>query len=277
MGGTEPTDAVAGAGAAAGEGAEPQDAVPEGWAGASPELAAPDAVLTPGEWRRQVWRARGTALASALLGTAVTGVLVWALLPEPPAHSSSAPPSPSASASVSPSAAATVSPSTGGSASPSPSASGPDLTAPDRVRNIVDSLERRTGGTEVYYFSVSEQFSWITVPVDGGTGESARYEYRSGSGLRGLGATSRERAGRPRFDLADIDRAVLPDLYRRADEALGFRTATERTLRVDPRKTPVLSVELDDGASIGWIDADLDGTVTEVHPRVRYAFGTPTG
>ncbi|MFK4545495.1 hypothetical protein RKD29_005091 [Streptomyces tendae] len=271
----QPTDAVADAGTAAGEAAEPQDAVPEGWADASRGLAAPDAVLPPGEWRRQVWRARGTALASALLGTAVTGVLVWALLPEPPAHSSSAPPSPSSSAPHSPSSSASASPSPGSSASPS--APGPDLTAPDRVRNIVDSLERRTGGTEVYYFSVSEQFSWITVPVDGGTGESARYEYRSGSGLRGLGAGGREPADRPRFDLADLDRTVLPELYRRADEALGFRTATERTLRVDPRKTPVLSVELDDGTSIGWIDAELDGTVTEVHPRVRYAFGTPTG
>lgn len=268
MGETGPADAVADAGTAAGEGAEPQDAVPAGWADARGEHGAPEPVLPPGEWRRQVRRARGTALASALLGTAVTGLLVWALLPEPSTRPSSAPP-------PSPSASASVSPSPGASAlSPAP---GPDLTGPDRVRSIVDSLERRTGGTEVYFFSVSEQYSWITVPVDGGTGESARYEYRSGSGLRGLGATGRERAERPRFDLADVDWAVLPELYRRADEALGFRTATERTLRVDPRKTPVLSVELDDGTSIGWVDADLDGTVAEVHPPVRYAFGTPTG
>ncbi|MCG7529234.1 hypothetical protein MHW47_33005 [Streptomyces sp. OfavH-34-F] len=258
-------------------GDEPRDAVPEGWRKApgpepadappppEPEDAAPEPEPQSGEAPRQ----RAALAVLGLIAALVCCYPVWEVLR---AHSS-----------VPDRATATTSPSASvPAARPGPR---PDLTTPERIRALIADLERRTGRTEVVSFSVSDGFAWATVPIPGDRERFENHTYGSGRGWSSFtGSGGTDAADSTPVDLAAIDWDVLGGLYRRVDAELGFPTRPRRTLRLKAglaargpfRATPpALSVELDDHTRIGWVEARVDGTVTEVHKPVRYAFSAP--
>ncbi|WP_330237779.1 hypothetical protein [Streptomyces sp. NBC_00525] len=264
-------------------GDEPRDAVPEGWgdrSGPEPEDAPPppepedeapepedDAPEPADGGRPRQW---GTHAALTLIFASVFLYLACELSQAgPPAMDRAATPAPTATASPSASASA---------ARPAPR---PDLTTPERIRGLIADLKRRTGGTEVVSFSVSDGFAWATVPIAGDRERFENHTYRSGRGWTSFtGSGGTDAADSTPVDLAAVDWDVLGGLYRKVDTELGFPARPRRTLRLKAglaargvfRATaPELSVELDDHTRIGWVEARIDGTVTEVHRPVRYA------
>lgn len=275
---------------------EPQDAVPEGWRNRQahadhdpePEDAPPQPAPEPEDARpapepepesepdrpNRRWR----TLAVLICLTAAVALVVTLLLPgEPSGDRPAATPS----------------------ATPSSQAPRPDLTTPDRVRALVADLKRRTGDTKVVFFHVSAGYASATVPVPGDTSDKPfeDHNYQSGRGwssYRSHGGSDGDE--RIPADLSKIDWDMLDELYPKVNEKLALPGSPARTLSLKAgldgdrydlpfkvRDSPAeLSVELNDGTQVGWVEAGTDGTITEVHLPVQYAFsprptaGSPT-
>lgn len=263
---------------------EPQDAIPEGWADRSassgqgtepgpedaPPRSDPDEEEDEEDERRPGHR-RAVLVVVAVVAASVC-LATWALLPGGAAEDRAAP-------------------SGGGSPSASPSVwkmPRPDLTTPDRVRGLIADVKRRTGSTKAVSFSASDGFAWVTVPVAGDSEHFENLTYQSGRGWSSfVGSGGSDAADSVPMDLAGVDWDMLGELYRKVDGQLRFpSTSPRRELRVKaglvgwrghPDTPPRLSVELDDHTQIGWVEARIDGTITEVHEPVRYAFPTAPG
>lgn len=271
---------------------EPQDAVPEGWRNRQahadhdpePENAPPQPAPEPEDARpapepepepesepdrpNRRWR----TLAVLLCLTAAVALVVTLPLPGGPSEDR-----PAASPSADPSPA-----------TPSSPAPRPDLTTSDRVRALVADLKRRTGGAKVVFFHVSAGYASATVPVPGDTSDRPfeDHTYQSGRGWSSYrsygGSDSDERIP---VDLSKLDWDMLDELYPKVNEELALPGSPVRTLRLEAgldgdryglsfkvRDSPAeLSVELDDGTRIGWVEAHTDGTITKVNLPVQYA------
>ncbi|MFF3390950.1 hypothetical protein ACFYW1_08455 [Streptomyces sp. NPDC002669] len=201
---------------------------------------------------------------------ASVALAAWILLPGEPSHA--------------PSAAPSAAPST-----PAAPEHRPDLTTPDRLSALVADLKRRTGGTEVVFLHVSAGYASATVPLPGDTSDKPfeSHTYQSGKGWSSYrshgGSDSAERIPE---DLSKIDWNILEELYPKVNEKLALPGKPERTLtlkaglsgdRYDlsfkvPDTPAELTVELNDGTRIGWVEARTDGAITEANLPVQYAF-----
>lgn len=263
-----------------------RDAVPPGHGPGGPTTVLPTTPLRPSavpeppppaplgehEVRRRVRRSRAAALSTALAGTALTGALVWALLPAPDTEATDAPASARVRPSDTPSAPAPKETGQGetDAARPGGAREG-DLLTPDGARSVIAALERVTGDSRVTSFTLYGEFARIEAPVRADKNLYDVYTYRDGE-------VTRDRAGGTLMpndravDLKKFDWDVLPALIRRADKELGISEPTSHYADVDPASPfdgyrPTLSVYVSDEYGGAYLRADEHGTVLKRYPR----------
>ncbi|MFI9626123.1 protein kinase [Streptomyces sp. NPDC052042] len=265
----------------------PQDAVPPGHGpnGPTTVLPAPAAAPEPPrpaplgehEVRRRVRRGRAAAISAALAGTALTGALVWALLPTPgtgatsdtgaTAGTASAPARPSGTPSAGP---AKKKDEAKGAAETDEAGKG-NLLTPDGARSVIAALERVTGSSRVTSFTLYEDLARIEAPVKTDANLYDVYTYRDGE-------VTRDRAGgtlMPKdkaVDLKKFDWDALPALIRRADKELHITKPTNHYVDVDPASPfdgyqPTFSFYVSDEYGGAYLRADVRGTVLARYPR----------
>ncbi|MES9507013.1 protein kinase [Streptomyces sp. NPDC000609] len=272
-----------------------QDAVPPGFGRPGPTTVLPTAPVRPSsgtqgpgrrpvtapprpapatlgaqEIRRRVRRGRAVAITTALAGTALTGVLVWSLVPAPDAKSSDQDTKVSGSAPSTPGGSAT-----GGTRGKTSTPKGPaptkNLLTPSAVRSVIAALEPVMGGTEVTSFTLFDVHASVEAPVAKNKGLYDVYTYRSGK-------AARERAGgtlapdAKSVDLEKVNWDALPGLIRRADKELGVSEPTSHYLDIDPASPfdgyqPTLSVYVSDEYGGAYLRADINGKVLKEYPR----------
>ncbi|MFE7400675.1 serine/threonine-protein kinase [Streptomyces sp. NPDC057557] len=238
-----------------------------GHALATPARPGP-ATLGTHEIRRRVRRGRAVATATAVAGTALTGVLVWSLLPAPDQNASGSTPSVSNRGSSSPSATGTKKAKEAKTAN---EAKTKDLLTPAGARSVIAALKPVMGGSRVTSFSLYEEHARIEAPVKNRKGLYDVYAYRDGE-------ATRERAGgtlmpgAKSVDLEKFDWDALPGLIRRADKDLGVTEPTSHYVDIDPASPfddyqPTLSVYVSDEYGGAYLRADIDGKVLKQYPR----------
>ncbi|MGW0775990.1 protein kinase domain-containing protein [Streptomyces sp. NPDC002835] len=277
----QPVDAkpVAPANAPRPEAAEPADAVPTSYrlsppaapeaqdgvpAQAAPATAA-RAEAAGRAARRRVRLGRRVAIGSSITATVLTGVLVWALLPDGGREAGAKPSGSSVTGTRTPTPAPP-------DPTPSQSARQVDLLTPDGIRMAVADIKARTGTARIGSLTVYPEHVSANVMVDGDDRRYDSWTYRVGKGAeKGIISGTLSSGKRP-FSLDDFDWDVLPALFERAREDLNVKNPTTRYLVArEPSETfgtPLgLGIYLSDeyGAS-GYLNADLKGKVTQVYP-----------
>ncbi|MFI5772752.1 protein kinase [Streptomyces sp. NPDC051658] len=254
-----------------------RDAVPPGFGQAGPTTVLPTApvrrppVVAPPrpqpatlgtqEIRRRVRRGRAVAVGTALAGTALTGVLVWSLVPD----------SPPEAAGSAPSASGASSPAEKKESAPKAAAPTKNLLTPTAARAVIAALKPVMGGTRVTSFSLFDVHASVEAPVAKNKGLYDVYTYRDGK-------AARERAGgtlqpdAKSVDLEKFDWDALPGLIRRADKELGVAEPTSHYVDIDPASPfdgfqPTLSVYVSDEYGGAYLRADINGKVLKKYPR----------
>ncbi|MFG3241907.1 MULTISPECIES: protein kinase domain-containing protein [unclassified Streptomyces] len=272
-----------------------QDAVPPGFGRPGPTTVLPTAPTRPSsgaqgpgprpvatppspasatlgaqEIRRRVRRGRTVAITTTLAGTALTGVLVWSLVPDTEAETPGPHAKVSGSAPSAPGGAATGG--TGGrSSTPKGPAPTKNLLTPSAVRSVIAALKPVMGGTEVTSFTLFDVHASVEAPVAKNKGLYDVYTYRDGK-------AARERAGgtlqpdAKSVDLEKVDWDALPGLIRRADKELGVSEPTSHYVDIDPASPfdgyqPTLSVYVSDEYGGAYLRADINGKVLKEYPR----------
>ncbi|MFE9675609.1 protein kinase [Streptomyces sp. NPDC006259] len=246
----------------------PAPAIPA--TGSAHAMAAPQVTAAPGPHRPR--RARGAAIAAAAAGTALTGVLVWTLLPDggKPTDGTAAPTATGSRGTAS----RTTGPTT---ASPSTSpvdttADRTDLLGAKGLRTAVAKLTDAMGGSKVTSLVVYEEYAVATAPVPDRPKLYDRYMYRGGDVAVKFGPGGTVTDGSVPVDLDDVVWDAVPALLTRATRTLGVPDPTSRYLIVNPASTvfdtdPTLSVYLSDEYGSAYLKADLRGRIIETYPR----------
>ncbi|MFJ5720673.1 protein kinase [Streptomyces sp. NPDC093149] len=234
-----------------------------------PPVTAPPpprpATLGTREIRRRVRRGRAVAITTALAGTALTGVLVWSLVPDSTTKAADSTPS-------APDRAR-------GGASPAEEKESPqkaaaptrNLLTPSAARSVIAALKPVMGGTRVTSFSLYDVHASVEAPVAKNKGLYDVYTYRDGK-------AARERAGgtlQPDAKSVDLEKFnwdALPGLIRRADKELGVAEPTSHYVDIDPASPfddyqPTLSVYVSDEYGGAYLRADINGKVLKKYPR----------
>ncbi|MFI7498202.1 protein kinase [Streptomyces sp. NPDC049687] len=211
-----------------------------------------------------------TAVARAVIGTALTGVVVWAVpqIQDGGGDSGAAGTHPSATASQN-----------GRSGSPSASAASDgqsgktlNLLTEDGVRTTVEKLSAAMGGTRVTSLVVYPEYAIAEAPVDGNPKLYDRYEYRGGDVAVKDGPGGTVRSGETPVDLNTFNWDAIPKLLAEAGRTLNISDPTSRYLVIDPASTifddpPTMNVYLADDYGGAYLEADVHGKVIEAHAR----------
>ncbi|MFI5822137.1 serine/threonine-protein kinase [Streptomyces rishiriensis] len=223
-------------------------------------------------------RPRVAVLAGAFAAAALTGVLVWALLPSllpDGSDEGGASPAPgvavSSSASAAPAGRQTAG-SGSGSASGGASAEKVDLLGGDGVERTVAKLTAAMGGSKVTSLAVYEEYAIAEAPVHGRPKLYDRYTYRGGDVAVKDGPGGTVMTGTLPVDLRLYDWDAVSALLARAGRTLGVPKPTSRYLLINPASTvfetePTMSVYLSDDYGSAYLKADVHGRVIETHPR----------
>ncbi|MER5613797.1 protein kinase [Streptomyces sp. NPDC002215] len=265
-----------------------QDAVPPGFgppAGPTtvlptapvrrPPVTAPPrpqpATLGTQEIRRRVRRGRAVAISTALAGTALTGVLVWSLLPAEDTKASGSTASASGRASEpAPDSSGGPSPAEEKETPQKPTAS-ENLLTPSGARSVIAALKPVMGTTEITSFTLYDVHASAEAPIAKNKALYDVFAYRDGK-------ATRERAGgtlisgSKSVDLEKFDWDALPGLIRRADKELGVAEPTTHYVDIDPASPfdnyqPTLSVYVSDEYGGAYLRADINGKVLKKYPR----------
>lgn len=263
-----------------------QDAVPPGFGRTDPTTVPPAAPVrrpdAPGrgtgtapprpqpatlgtqEIRRRIQRGRAVAVFTALAGTALTGVLVWSLMPDSNAETAGSTPSPApASGRPSPTEVAE---------SPQKAAAPTEnLLTPAGARSVIAALKPVMGSTRVTSFTLFDGHASVEAPVAKNKALYDVFTYQDGK-------AARERAGGTLIsgsrsvDLEKINWDALPGLIRRADKELGVAEPTTHYVDIDPASPfdnyqPTLSVYVSDEYGGAYLRADINGKVLKKNPR----------
>ncbi|MFI7295977.1 serine/threonine-protein kinase [Streptomyces sp. NPDC050121] len=237
---------------------------------AAPAPAAAAVTLTPSQagGPARGRRVPAAAVTGAVVAVALTGVLVWALLPQTkhddPGSAPTTGPSPSPSQSVRQA-------SSGGS-SGAAAAETVDLLTGDGVRTTVAKLTAAMGGTKVTSLAVYGEYAIADAPVAGHPKLYDRYVYRGGDVAVKDGPGGTVMGGAVPVDLDLYDWDAVPALLARAARTLGVPEPTNRYLTINSASTvfhtdPSMSVYLSDDYGSAYLRADVRGRVIETHPR----------
>jgi eukaryotic-like serine/threonine-protein kinase len=270
---------------------------PAAW-GTNPYSSPPGAAVPAARPERGRSSRRWT-IAAAVLGVALTSVLIWQLVPrgtsterndinagDPPAKTYS--PDPGGSGTPGKSTGkdtGTGSDRTGGTGSTpatdtdtdtdadTDSGSEPgNLLTPAGVRHAVKELKAETGMDRVGSFSVYPQYVYAQVMVKGSDKKYDTYTYRVGKGVdKGIISGTLPSVWKPvSIDVFDWD--ALPALISRGEKELNVSEPTSRYLLIRQPNTAFgtpagMAFYLSDKYnSSGYIEADTKGKVTKVNP-----------
>lgn len=220
-------------------------------------------------------RTRGKAVTGAVLGTALTGVLVWTLLPNPDDGGTGGAATPKPSVSQSARQTSSGGPSggsSGGSSGGVAAAEKVDLLSEKGLRTAVAKLTAVMGGTKVTSLVVYGEYAIADAPVAGHPKLYDRYMYRGGDVAVKDGPGGTVMTGAIPVDLDVYDWDAVPALLARATEVLGVAEPTSRYLVINPGSTifdtgPTMSVYLSDDYGSAYLRADVRARVIETHPR----------
>ncbi|MFF4585415.1 protein kinase [Streptomyces sp. NPDC001388] len=217
-------------------------------------------------------RNRTSAVASAVVGTVLTGVLVWALpqLNDDDGGNGDSKGAAPTSSTTQSGRSASASPS--GSSSGGDAAGATDLLTKDGLRTAVTKLKAAMGGTKVTSLVVYPGYAIAEAPVDGNPKLYDRYEYRGGDVAVKDGPGGTVRTGDTPVDLDTFNWDAVPGLFTEAGRTLNISDPTSRYLVVDPASTvfddpPTMNVYLADDYGGAYLEADVKGKVIEAHPR----------
>ncbi|MER6506789.1 protein kinase [Nonomuraea sp. NPDC001636] len=211
---------------------------------------------------RRARRSPIAAVTASVGALAVTGVLVYTLLP---GVRGAAEPTQSNTPQVTPVETADVEEP---KASEEPEPQPENLLTADGIRAAIKALKPVMGGTKVVRMVVYPTYISAEAPVKGDPAVYDRYAYRDGRATReGTGSTVRT----PVVDLAKYNWDALPRLLDKARSVLGVRKPTARYLIVDPdfvftSTRQVLLVYLSDAYRTGYLVADPQGRVLKTYP-----------
>lgn len=247
----------------------PQDAVPPG-AGPSPYAVAGTAAtrLSSGRERRKL-STRRVAVGSAVCGTVLTGLLLWALLPEHAGDNlASAPPGSTASTSRTPSPTTALS-----QPAPQPEKDPEkvNLLTPDGIRAAIKELKAQMGTDLVGRFVVYPEYISAEGMVKGSTKHYDSYDYRVGQGVTRSSISGTLSGGDLPVSLDSFNWDALPALLSRAEKDLHVPKPTARYVVIrQPNNifnTPAgIAVYLADAYGGGYLEADPKGKVTKLMP-----------
>ncbi|MFJ9024878.1 serine/threonine-protein kinase [Streptomyces sp. NPDC102259] len=241
----------------------PQTSYPLAPPAAADVTPAPPHTTAPARGRR----ARSRAVSGAVLGTALTGVLVWTLLPNTDDGDTGGAATPTPS--VSRSARQT---SSGGSSGGVAAAEKVDLLSQEGLKTTVAKLTTAMGGAKVTSLVVYGEYAIADASVVGHPKLYDRYMYRGGDVAVKDGPGGTVMTGAIPVDLDVYDWDAVPALLARATELLGVAEPTSRYLIVNPGSTifdsePTISVYLSDDYGSAYLRADVRARVIETHPR----------
>ncbi|MGW4402553.1 protein kinase domain-containing protein [Nonomuraea sp. NPDC004702] len=211
---------------------------------------------------RRARRSPVAAVTASVGALAVTGVLVYTLLPgvrgaEEPTQPNTPQITPVETTDVEEP-----------KASEEPEPQPENLLTADGIRTAIKALKPVMGGTKVVRMVVYPTYISAEAPVKGDPAVYDRYAYRDGRATReGTGSTIRT----PVVDLAKYNWDALPGLLKKAQSVLGVRKPTARYLIVDPNfvftsTKQVLLVYISDAYRTGYLVADPQGRVLKTYP-----------
>ncbi|MER6574894.1 protein kinase [Nonomuraea sp. NPDC001023] len=238
------------------QGATVPPGAPQPW-GPQPSFSQPGTVAS-----RRARRSPVAAVTASVGALAVTGVLVYTLLPgvrgaEEPTQPDTPQITPVETTDVEEP-----------KASEEPEPQPENLLTADGIRAAIKALKPVMGGTKVVRMVVYPTHISADAPVKGDPAVYDRYAYRDGRATReGTGSTIRT----PAVDLAKYNWDALPGLFKKAESVLGVRKPTARYLIVDPNfvftsTKQVLLVYLSDAYRTGYLVADPQGRVLKTYP-----------
>ncbi|MER0242423.1 hypothetical protein AAHZ94_10385 [Streptomyces sp. HSW2009] len=218
-------------------------------------------------------RNRTLAITLAVSGAALTGVLLWWLLPAP-GDSGGETPDPGARSSQS-GAPTEPGPGTANQPSAPTSADLPekvDLLTPDGIRQAIDKLRPVMGGSQVIQLVVYPEHISAEALVKGSSKKYDRFTYRGGESATREGAGGTKSDPATPVDLNGFDWDAVPGLLRTADRTLGVEHPTSRYLVVSPASQafndgPTMSVYLSDAYGSGYLKASPQGKVLSTSPQ----------
>ncbi|MEU9669291.1 serine/threonine-protein kinase [Streptomyces bobili] len=233
----------------------------------TPATGPTPAHVTAAPGPRRPRRARTAALAAA---AALTGVLVWTLLPDGgEGNDRTAAPRGTASGSTGTTASADASP----SASPVDTTGDPvDLLSTEGLHKAVAKLTDAMGGSKVDSLVVYGEYAIATGPVPGRPKLYDRYIYRGADVAVKFGPGGTMTPGTVPVDLKGFAWDAVPALLTKAARTLGIPAPTSRYLIVSPASTtldsdPTMSVYLSDEYGSAHLQANARGEVIETYPR----------
>ncbi|WP_406252060.1 protein kinase [Streptomyces atratus] len=262
-----------------------QDAAPPGYAQAGPTTVLPTApvrrppvtapprprpaTLGTQEIRRRVRRGRAVAFTTALAGTALTGVLVWSLMPD--SDTGAAGSAPSASDRAPDRASGGPSPAEEKEGRQKATAPAKNLLTPSAARSVIAELKPVMGGTRVTSFTLFDVHASAEAPVAKNKALYDVFTYRDGKATRER-AGGTLMSGARSVDLEKFNWDALPGLIRRADKELGVAEPTTHYVDIDPASPfddyqPTLSVYVSDEYGGAYLRADINGKVLKKYPR----------
>ncbi|MFE6336840.1 protein kinase [Streptomyces sp. NPDC057798] len=212
---------------------------------------------------------RRTAIASSAVGTVLVGVLVWSLLPDDGERDRDPSAGPTPSASTTGAAPATPDASRSATAAAADTKAG--LLTPDGIRTALAEIETATGTDRAAALTVYPDYVSVDIMVKGSETKCDSYTYRPDRGVEKGISSGTTRGGERPFRFDDFDWDVVPALLKRAERDLNVARPTLRYVTVravdETFDTPLgLGVYLSDDYTSGYLNADLEGTVTRVVP-----------
>ncbi|WP_326651504.1 serine/threonine-protein kinase [Streptomyces sp. NBC_01750] len=217
-------------------------------------------------------RRTALAIASAVVGPVLTGVLVWSLVPHADElFGSDTGSQSSAGSSANSSRTPTPTPTPTPTSKPSRAAVRTDLLTPDGIRAAIKELKAETGTDQVGRFVVYPEYISVEAMVKGSRTKYDSYSYRAGEGVTQDSMKGTLSGGDLPVSMDAFDWDVLPALMRKAEKELNVKNPTTRYLVIrqpnDLFDTPAgIGVYLGDDYDSGYLDADPKGKVTRVMP-----------
>ncbi|MFI2433503.1 protein kinase [Streptomyces sp. NPDC018693] len=237
---------------------------PAPWPSVPPVTVGP--LPPPPSGRRPTRRSRVPAVAAAVAGVALTGVLVWTLLPGGTSGSDGTTGSGGPVLSSAPSASGGATPAADGSAA------AVDLLTAEGLRATVEKLKAAMGGSEVTSLVVYGEYALAEAPVKGNPKLYDRYRYDGGEVAVKDGPGGTVTGGKVPVDLDTYDWDAVPGLFAEAERTLNVPSPSIRYLLIDPASTvfhtdPTMNVYLSDDYGAAYLKATVDGKVIRAYPR----------
>lgn len=142
-----------------------------------------------------------------------------------------------------------------------------DVFSDQGLADLIEAVEEKSGSTEVFELSVFQGYAIVDIPTQS---KGKRYiSYRFDGRLSEF---TKDRVSEDvRFDLEDVDAAVLRDLAAKARRMVEAPTSNYVIIR--PAVPPfgngdveVIAYATNDFSESGYLEATLDGKVTARHP-----------